>query len=258
MTRTAKRSVTWFVVLTACHRCVPEPLHARRNYKSVRIDGVPFVRQRADFCGEACAEMALRKLGKRMDQDFVFNQSQLDPLEGRGCYTKELARALTAIGFRIGPDWQRIAVKSADRELEACFAAMYADLAAGIPSIVCMHFDDRPDTTEHFRLVLGYDAKTDEVIYHDPALADGAYRRMKKAGVHQALAAQVCRRHLDGRAVAIGAGQARSTPRRHRPSIRDSPARDSRPPITPSTSSRSRRSCRSRVDSRSSSSRRSS
>src|SRR5437868_12452477 len=60
-------------------------LAAAADYKSVRIDGVPFVRQRTDFCGEACAEMALRKLGKRLDQDFVFNQSQLDPLEGRGC-----------------------------------------------------------------------------------------------------------------------------------------------------------------------------
>src|SRR5690242_14556735 len=48
------------------------------KYKSVRIDGVPFVRQRPDFCGEACAEMALKKLGKRLDQDFVFNQAQLD------------------------------------------------------------------------------------------------------------------------------------------------------------------------------------
>jgi Peptidase_C39 like family len=179
MTRTAKRSVNWIVVLTLAI-VGAEPLHAA-NYKSVRIDGVPFVRQRADFCGEACAEMALRKLGKRMDQDFVFNQSQLDPVEGRGCYTKELARALTAIGFRVGPTWQKVAAKSADRELEACFATMYADLAAGIPSIVCMHFDDRPGTTEHFRLVLGYDAKTEEVIYHDPALSDGAYRRMAKA-----------------------------------------------------------------------------
>ena len=37
-----------------------------------------------------------------------------------------------------------------------------------------------PNATEHFRLVLGYDAKTDEVIFHDPAVADGAYHRMKR------------------------------------------------------------------------------
>jgi hypothetical protein len=49
---------------------------------------------------------------------------------------------------------------------------------AGIPSIVCMRYDDNPETTEHFRLVLGYDPQTDEVLYHEPAVGDGAYRRM--------------------------------------------------------------------------------
>jgi len=44
-----------------------------------------------------------------------------------------------------------------------------------------MHYDDRPNTTEHFRLILGYDAETDELIYHEPAEADGAYRRMPRA-----------------------------------------------------------------------------
>jgi hypothetical protein len=54
------------------------------------------------------------------------------------------------------------------------------DLAAGIPSILCMHYDDQPKTTEHFRLILGYDPARDEVIYHEPAVKDGAYRRMKR------------------------------------------------------------------------------
>jgi len=44
-----------------------------------------------------------------------------------------------------------------------------------------MHYDARPDTTEHFRLVLGYDARTDEVLYHEPAEKGGAYRRMARA-----------------------------------------------------------------------------
>ena len=38
--------------------------------------------------------MHLRKLGHKVDQDFVFNQSGLDPALGRGCWTKELAAAL--------------------------------------------------------------------------------------------------------------------------------------------------------------------
>ena len=44
-----------------------------------------------------------------------------------------------------------------------------------------MHYDESPQTTEHFRLVVGYDAATDEVLYHEPAEDDGAYRRMSRA-----------------------------------------------------------------------------
>ena len=51
-------------------------------YRDVLIKGVPHVKQRPDFCGEACAEMVLRKLGKRGDQDYVFNSSGLDPALG--------------------------------------------------------------------------------------------------------------------------------------------------------------------------------
>src|SRR5262249_18790494 len=47
--------------------------------------------------------------------------------------------------------------------------------------IVCTRFDESPRASEHFRLVLGYDRGRDEIVYHDPALADGAYRRMPRA-----------------------------------------------------------------------------
>jgi hypothetical protein len=144
---------------------------------------VPHVRQKPDFCGEACAEMWLRKLGTSADQDYVFNQSGLDPMKARGCWTADLATALKRIGFRVGDVWARIDAEKADKAAEgvaAQWAATLADLRAGVPSIVCMHYDDQPSTTEHFRLVLGYDPKTDEVIYHEPAAADGAYKRMKR------------------------------------------------------------------------------
>jgi hypothetical protein len=145
---------------------------------SVLIRGVPHVRQKPDFCGEACAEMYLRKLRVPIDQDGVFDLSRLDPTLGRGCYTRDLMQALGAIGFKIGLARYEIPVRSAASKLNEEFAALHADLVAGVPSIVCMRFDEQPKTTEHFRLVLGYDAKSDEVIYHDPALASGAYRRM--------------------------------------------------------------------------------
>src|SRR5262249_27643239 len=65
-------------------------------------------------------------------------------------------------------------------DMDALFRDMHADLAKGVPSIVCTHFDERPDTTEHFRLVLGYDHTTDEVVYSDPAIPKGAYLRMPR------------------------------------------------------------------------------
>jgi len=154
---------------------------AASPYQSVVIKGVPHVRQKPDFCGEACAEMYLTKLGKQLDQDFVFDSAGLDPVLGRGCYTKELSGSLKRIGFQVGTTWYKVSAANAAKEVEAQFAALHADLKSGVPSIICMHYDDRPKTTEHFRLILGYDAQTDEVIYHEPAVDEGAYRRMKRS-----------------------------------------------------------------------------
>lgn len=148
---------------------------------SVLITDVPHVRQKPDFCGEACVAAWLERLGHKADQDFVFDQSGLDPLLARGCYTRELQTAVEAIGFRAGDTWYAIDARRAPQELERHFDALVEDLKRGVPSIVCMHYDDRPNTTEHFRLVLGYDAKTEEVIYHEPAVDDGQYQRMAKS-----------------------------------------------------------------------------
>ena len=53
---------------------------------------------------------------------------------------------------------------------------MVTDLARGVPWIVCMHYDRTPDAPEHFRLVLGYDRATNEIVYHEPAQS-GAHRQ---------------------------------------------------------------------------------
>jgi len=146
--------------------------------ESVLIRNVPHVCQKPDFCGEACAEMCLRKLGSALKQDDVFNAANIDPLLGRGCHTRELAKALQAIGFRTGPVWSEINASTARAGLSAAFAVVHADLLKGIPSIVCMRSNYGPDATEHFRLILGYNRETDSVIYHDPAVANGAYLRI--------------------------------------------------------------------------------
>jgi hypothetical protein len=145
---------------------------------SVLIAGVPHIRQEPDFCGEACVAMALRKLGYDVDQRAVFDRAGLDPRLGRGAATAELKRAIDAFGFHPGPVWYPVAARTAQTEIRRQLEAMVADLARGLPSIVCMHYDGGPGAPEHFRLVLGYDHATDEVIFHEPAQDRGAYKRM--------------------------------------------------------------------------------
>jgi hypothetical protein len=155
------------------------------SYRTVLIEHVPHIRQKPDFCGEAVAAMALEALGKHYDQDDVFALTGMDPARGMGATTRELKAALDTIGFKTGEGFATIPADDAPRALEQQFAALHADLAHGVPSIVCTHFDQNPHTTEHFRLVLGYDADKDQVIYHDPALAEGAYLRMKRAELYE-------------------------------------------------------------------------
>jgi hypothetical protein len=155
-------------------------LASETKHKSVLIEKVPHIKQKPDFCGEACAEMYLKKLGHRLDQNDVFDRSGLDPLLARGCYTRELNQALSRIGFKAGTVWYQVPTSKMKTGVQEQFSLMHADLAKGIPSIVCMHYDDQPKTTEHFRLILGFDARADEVIYHEPAAANGAYKRMKR------------------------------------------------------------------------------
>ncbi len=145
----------------------------------VTID-VPFVHQKPDFCGEAAAEMALRAMGHQVTQDDVFEASGVDPLKGRGAWTNELAQSLRHFGVDPGRTWYRINPKKAPAEIGAQWSALLDDLHHGQPSIVCMHYDATPNTTEHFRLVTGFDEAKDEVIYQEPAEKDGASRRMAR------------------------------------------------------------------------------
>jgi len=178
--RIAKLAVIAAVILCVRASTFPERPSRTTVYEDVLIKKVPHVKQKPDFCGEACAQMYLRKLGKDIDQDYVFNQSGVDPNNARGCFGGELAKALKRIGFKVGDVWHRVTAEEADAQIEEQFAALHADLVKGIPSIVCMYYDDGPGASEHFRLVLGYDSKKDEIIYHEPADAKGAYRRMKR------------------------------------------------------------------------------
>ena len=147
--------------------------------RSAHIAGVPHVLQKPGFGGEACAEMFLRKMGVRWTQDDLFNVSGADPALGRGCIPEELAAALKRAGMDSAQARHRVDAASG-AALAAQFGALLADLARGVPSIVRVRCNagDAAEAAGHFWLVIGYDGAGDEVIYHDPAEADGANRRI--------------------------------------------------------------------------------
>ena len=147
-------------------------------YRSVMIEDVPHIGQKPDFCGEACAAMWLQKQGHDVTQDDVFNASGLDPLAARGCHSADLVKGLRALNVKVGDVWYR---SRPGKGGEAQWLALHHDLIRGIPSIVCMRTSEGPNATEHFRLILGYDAATDEVVYHEPSEKNGAEHRMKRA-----------------------------------------------------------------------------
>ena len=148
---------------------------------SVILAHVPFVQQKPDFCGEACVAMAAARLGRPYDQDAVFAASDVDPALGRGAYTKELVHAVEKLGFEPGQTWSTIDASDPTPGLERELAAIHRDLERGVPTIVCMHYEDSPRATEHFRLIVGYDAAADEIVYHEPAEQGGGYRRMSRS-----------------------------------------------------------------------------
>lgn len=178
-----RRPLLLAALLAGCERSRPPapPQTTRAEKRSVHLEGIPFVRQRPDFCGEAVAAAYLQKLGMPYHQDDVFAASGMDPSRGMGATTRELRAALDRIGFVTGPVWDEVSVARLDTEMDTQFEALLTDLHRGWPSIVCMRYSARPQTTEHFRLITGYDAATDEVVYHEPAEDHGANRRMPRS-----------------------------------------------------------------------------
>jgi hypothetical protein len=175
-------ALAMFLISSVCAVLSTSSSHAA-EYQDVLIEKIPHVQQKPDFCGEACLEMVLRKLGHDISQDDVFNASGTDPALGRGCVTRELAMAMKKLGFASGQIHYVIDPTKADAQLEVQWKTLHADLLKGAPSIICMHTSEDRDATEHFRLITGYDAKSDEVIYHEPAMENGAYRRMRRASL---------------------------------------------------------------------------
>jgi len=119
-----KRNTIYLSVIIAVLCSIP--VYAQQ--KSVTIENIPHVRQKPDFCGEACAEMVLKKNGHKGTQDWVFDNSGLSPMLGRGCYTADLARALKEIGFDIGKVWYFVRDDNSDKGLRRLWENIYNDL----------------------------------------------------------------------------------------------------------------------------------
>ncbi|MBN1902740.1 C39 family peptidase [Candidatus Sumerlaeota bacterium] len=177
MKKSSFRIIVFLVLL-----CLWLPLYlvSSSSEDLILINDVPHVKQKPDFCGEACISMYLQKLGFNISQDQVFNISGADPALGRGLVTIEMKTALDLLGFKPGNVWYKVQVKNLSKDIDGKWKDLLSDLKKGIPSIICRRTSDKPRAAEHFVLVLGFDAKTDEAIYHDPAVKNGAYLRMKR------------------------------------------------------------------------------
>ena len=91
------------------------PAPAEPSRRTAFVEGLPHIRQKPDFCGEACLAMAMTGLGQPTEQDAVFDLTGLDPELGRGAYARDLVIAARALGFEPGqvfypaalPSWTR-------------------------------------------------------------------------------------------------------------------------------------------------------
>ena len=135
---------------------------------------IPFIQKKPDFGGEACVAMALKGLGHAVDQDFVFDNSRVKPILGRGCVTKELVRAVKQIGVAPGEVWFPVNDNVA---LAKVWQGIEKDLQDNISTVVCRI----QNQSEQFVLVVGFDATSDQVIFHDPNRANGENQKANRS-----------------------------------------------------------------------------
>ena len=157
----------WLILGTTFAFAEPAP----RDQDNLYVADIPFIAKKPDFGGEACLAMFLRSKGFDVDQDYVFDSSNLDPLQGRGCHTKDLVTAARQMRIEPGRVWHSISSK---QDLINFWETVKSDLTKRQPTIVCR----LENNAEQFVLVVGYDAATDEVIFHDPNRAEGKDRRL--------------------------------------------------------------------------------
>lgn len=146
-----------------------------RDY--IHVNGIPFVRKKPDFGGEACVAMVLQAMRHDADQDYVHDQAGLDPLLARGCFTAELVKAVKRIGFQPGPVWYRCS----KADFDTTWKQMQTELGNSVVSIFCL----RENEQEKFVLVTGIETDQNTIVFHDPGRANGKDRRLSRADFYR-------------------------------------------------------------------------
>ena len=146
----------------------------KRHPDDIRIAGLEFVPCKPDFGGEACVEMAMGIHGNTLDQDFVFDQSGVDPMEGRGCTTRELLGAIKTLRVDPGQVWIPVDPNDPEAQFMQQMNELKNDLQQNVPWIVCL----KTDEGEKFMLVTGMNLKTNELLLHNPNVIEGAFSRV--------------------------------------------------------------------------------
>ena len=129
---------------------------------------IPYVRQKPDFCGEACVEMVSTFLGKPVAQDTV---NELGGLDGkRGCYAQELIAALRKTDLQVVSEesWPGVT----DDDFLAERIRLLSCLRDNHPVLlgVSGHYQPEPKaaTFDHMVLLVGYDLVGERFVIHDP------------------------------------------------------------------------------------------
>jgi len=140
----------------------------------VRQLKVPHVKQKPDYCGEACIEMVTSYFGEPVSQDRV---NEVAGLKGaRGCYGRELVRVID----------ESLRLETAGRVHRACRSAadhlwdrvsLVRALSLGRPVLLGVwgspeqkHNEERW-TFDHFVLLTGYDLERGRFLINNPGYA---------------------------------------------------------------------------------------
>ncbi|MFT5301999.1 MAG: hypothetical protein ACI814_002812 [Mariniblastus sp.] len=163
-------SVMELTVIGSDHHRIASVDEDSVHLDSVHLQSIRHAKKRPDFGGETCIALYLQSLGHQVTGDDVFDASRVDPIHGRGCHASELNRAAKRLGFQTGDVWLNASTQTA---VDAVWKIILTDLKTGTPSVVCRINNG----AEEFVLVIGHDATTDEVIFHDPNQVRGASLR---------------------------------------------------------------------------------